>query len=314
LHRWPSRSVRSITDWYPQPEHGGFYQAMAEGLLTARPVIDDGDHRPAARSAFAVPRDRPWAGRTFGDGQRRMTRSTANDRGIPVGAVGATMQNDPQGHVPRFNDLPGDALWPTSRGRRRRRSRPGTAWFPYLVQASTGFKNAPRRCPTPSAAACFPEGPELHPDVLPHQRAVFMRKLAGAGIRGCCSSADIRLRHPTACHLHAPRIPAEQRGGGERLRRGQPPRLGASYLADPSFVHGGPAVAVRQLNPGQDGLLRQVLVDDKFVLGDPAKGESQGLMKAERWQFQFDTLKERGVIKGKFNVADTWTGEFIPKP
>ena len=54
----------------------------------------------------------------------------------------------------------------------------------------------------------------------------------------------------------------------------------------------------------------QALRDGHFIEGKPDKGEAVGGFLESRWQFQFNLLKEVGVIEGKFPLTNAWTGTF----
>jgi NitT/TauT family transport system substrate-binding protein len=293
--------IRFHTDWYPQPEHGGFYHAWLKGYYKDAGL--DVEITPGGPQAFAVPR--------VGAGLADIGMGScddvliANDRGIPAVAIGATMQNDPQGlllhvddPVKSFADLEGRSIAVT----------PGTAWFPYLVK-KYGLKKV-REIPHTFSIGPFLKDPN-YIQMCFLTSEPFYAKLAGvdtrvllikdtgyAPYRVIFTRRDFLEKHHDAVKAF---VEASYRGWRE-------------YLADPSFVHADLKKRNPELTPAKMDYSAKALLDYKFVLGDPEKGESQGLMLAKRWQFQFDTLKDLGVIKGKFNVADAWTGEFIPKP
>lgn len=84
--------VRLITDWYPQPEHGGFYFALIKGYY--REAGLDVEILPGGPNAFPIQRIATKAAE-FGMGSTDDVL-LANDRGIPIIAVAATLQHDPQ--------------------------------------------------------------------------------------------------------------------------------------------------------------------------------------------------------------------------
>ena len=84
--------VRLITDWYPQPEHGGFYYALIKGYY--REAGLDVEILPGGPNAFPIQRIATKAAE-FGMGSTDDVL-LANDRGIPIVAVAATLQHDPQ--------------------------------------------------------------------------------------------------------------------------------------------------------------------------------------------------------------------------
>jgi len=104
------------TDWYPQPEHGGFYQALAEGYYEAEgldvEIIPGG---PNSMTTQKVAR---------GTAHFALGRSDdviiAVSRGVPLMIAGALMQIDPQAimfhkesGIEGFEDLDGKAIMTT---------------------------------------------------------------------------------------------------------------------------------------------------------------------------------------------------------
>jgi NitT/TauT family transport system substrate-binding protein len=80
------------TDWYAQPEHGGFYQALAEGYYAEEGL--DVTIVPGGPNALASQKI------AQGTAQFAISRSDeviiGSERGIPLVIIGALMQKDPQ--------------------------------------------------------------------------------------------------------------------------------------------------------------------------------------------------------------------------
>src|SRR5271156_3756405 len=85
--------VKLLTNWYPQPEHGGFYDALVKGyykdegldvtIVPGGPYVV-GDQQVAANAV------------QFGmSSSDKVLEAIGNEE--PLIAVGATMQHDPQG-------------------------------------------------------------------------------------------------------------------------------------------------------------------------------------------------------------------------
>ena len=85
--------VRFQTDWFPEPEHGGYYQARARGFYAAEgldvQIVPGG---PNSGYLTAVATGRADLGMGNGDDV-----ITAAARGVPVKIVAAEMQHDAQG-------------------------------------------------------------------------------------------------------------------------------------------------------------------------------------------------------------------------
>ena len=119
------RHVVMQTDWLPQAEHGGFYQALAKGYYAE--VGLDVELWPGGVNAqvnLKVARGDADFGMNRGD-----LLFAAQDHGLPVVVVGAHLQHDPQAllvhassPVRSFADL----------GRRTVIAAPSMIWIPYL--------------------------------------------------------------------------------------------------------------------------------------------------------------------------------------
>src|SRR5450631_4300205 len=127
-HHSSSATLTKVTlqaDWYPQPEHGGFYTALVKGYYKDAGL--DVTIHPGG--PYIVAEEQVSAGAAqFGmSSSDRVLESIAN--GQPLVAVAATMQRDPQGIMVRkdspirsFADLNGHAV----------AVKPGSAWFAYI--------------------------------------------------------------------------------------------------------------------------------------------------------------------------------------
>ena len=293
--------VRLITDWYPQPEHGGFYQAMLKGYY--RDAGLDVEIIPGGPNTFAVQRvamSRADFGMGSGDDVL-----TANDRGIPVVAVGATMQKDPQGimvhdesPVRSLADLENHTVAVV----------PGTAWFPYLVR-KYGFKNLREVAHTFSVGSfvkdpnyiqmCFITSEPYFAQLQgAHPRVLLISESGYAPYRVFFTRRDFLQKNPAVVKAF---VEASYRGWRE-------------FLADPGTVNQELSRRNPELTKAKMEYSVRVLAEQKFILGDPAKGEIHGQMLAKRWQAQFDLLRDLKVIHGDFKLADAWTDAFAPKP
>lgn len=127
-HKTPSglTTVKFQADWYPQPEHGGFYDAIAKGYYKAEgldvEIIPGG---PYVSSEALVASGAVQFGMNSSD---HVLESIANAN-EPIVAIGATMQHDPQGIMLRANspihtwaDLNGHTL----------AVKPGSTWWEFI--------------------------------------------------------------------------------------------------------------------------------------------------------------------------------------
>jgi len=289
--------VRLITDWYPQPEHGGFYHALLKGYYREGGL--DVEILPGGPNAFPVQRIATTAAE-FGMGSTDDVL-LANDRGIPVLAVGATLQHDPQGlmvhdasPVKTFADLEGRTVAVT----------PGTAWFPYLIRRY-GLKTTKERAHNFSIGSflrdpdyiqmCFITSEPFFAAEAGAKARVLL--ISGSGFdpyRVFFTRRDYVKEHPGRVRAF---VQASIRGWRE-------------YLEEPAAVHAEIRRRNPELTPAKMDFSHRALKDGSFVGGDPSKGEGPGRMAPGRWDFQFRTLKELGVLRGTSDPAQAWTGEF----
>ena len=86
-------TIRFVTDWKAQAEHGGFYQALAQGLYAQRgldvKIIQGGPD-------VNVPQLLAGGAADFGMGSNSFISLTMVRAGVPVRAVRAIFQKDPQ--------------------------------------------------------------------------------------------------------------------------------------------------------------------------------------------------------------------------
>src|SRR5580692_979137 len=114
-------------DWYPQPEHGGFYTAVTKGYYRDEGL--DVSIQPGG-PYVAVTQQVASGGAQFGMIASDTILEAIAD-GQPLMAVAATMQHDPQGIMVRkespvhtFSDLNGHTVAVQA----------GSTWFRYLAK------------------------------------------------------------------------------------------------------------------------------------------------------------------------------------
>lgn len=127
----PLEPVVLQTDWFPQPEHGGFYQALAKGYYDEEglevTILPGG---PNAMSTQKV-----LSGRAHFAMNRADTIYSLASRDVPITLVMATLQHDPQG-ILLHADNPIDSL--AQLDGQRVMAIPGLTWVQW-VQAKYGI-------------------------------------------------------------------------------------------------------------------------------------------------------------------------------
>jgi NitT/TauT family transport system substrate-binding protein len=284
-------------DWYPQPEHGGFYTALVKGYYKNEGL--DVTIQPGG--PYVTVEQQVAAGLAqFGMGSSdRVLESVAD--GQPLVAVAATMQRDPQGIMVRkdsaihsFSDLNGHTI----------SIKPGYTWFAYLVKRYQ--LNNIREVPATMSVANFVADPHYIQQAFATSEPFFARQ---AGIetrvllvsdtgynpyRVMFTTRDLLHQHP---ELVAGFVRASLRGWRD-------------YLNDPSAAHAAIAKLNPALNPEWMQFTWHALCDGRFITGDDPGGAQLGQMTAERWTTMYRQLVDLNVIEKQFDPAEAYTVQF----
>ncbi len=291
--------VRLQLDWYPQPEHGGFYAAQmlgyykAEGLdVTIVPLPQYGS------VAQLVASGRGDVG--LGSSDQILEW---NSNGLPLVAVAATMQHDPQAvmvhknsSIRDFKDLEGHTI----------AAQTGATWLKYVI---TRYDlHQVRQIPSTLSIANFLADPGYVQQIFITSEP-FFAKQAGAEVRTLLISSsgydpyrvqfttrDFAAQHPDVVEKF---VRASVRGWQEYLRNPEPTN---AYL-----LKLNPA-----LNPAQETYTAQALRDGGFIAGANPAGAQTGRMTAERWKASYDQLKSLGILSGPLDPGSTYSLKFVP--
>lgn len=287
-------------DWYPQPEHGGFYTALAKGyyknegldvtILPGGPYISVEKQVSAGSAQFAM-----------GSSDKVLE---ANSGGQSLVAVAATMQHNPQGIMVRkdspihsFSDLNGHSI-AIDVGE--------STWFEFLVKR---FQlNSVRVVPAMMNVANFVADPQYIQQAFAtsepffaHQAGVETRVLlvSDAGYspyRVMFTTRDFVQEHP---EIAARFVRASLKGWKD-------------YLNDPAPAH----AMIAKLNPALNAEWMQFswqqLRDGHFVAGDDPNGAQLGQMDPQRWATMYQQLLDLKVIDKPFDPTTAYTLQFLP--
>ena len=292
--------VRLQTDWYPQPEHGGFYDAQIRGyykeegldvtILPGGPYVNTAQQVSAGSVQFAM-------------GSSDNTLESIGN-GAPLVAVAATMQHDPQAimvhqdsPVHTFQDLDGRAV----------AIRLGAStWFEYLVKRYQ-LRNV-REIPATYSVANFLQDPAYIQQIFVTSEPFFARQ-AGAPVRTLLisqagydpyrvflTSRSFLQQHP---EIVAKFVRASLRGWGD-------------YLVHPDDINAAigklnPAMSVAQMKFSYEGLR-----DQHFIAGDAADGADLGRFDPARWTSMYQQLLDLKVITKPFDPTIAYTMRFMP--
>jgi NitT/TauT family transport system substrate-binding protein len=284
-------------DWYPQPEHGGFFAAQllgyykAEGLdVTISPLPQYGSAAQLVASGKA----------DFGLGSSDAILEW-NSNGLPLVAVSATMQHDPQAvmvhkdsPIHDFKDLEGRTI----------AAQTGATWLKYVT--SRYNLHQVRQIPSTLSIANFLADPGYVQQIFITSEP-FFAKQAGAEVRTLLISSsgydpyrvsfttrDFAAQHPD---LVAKFVRASIRGW-------------QAYLSNPTAVNAMLLKLNPSLNPAQEAYSAKALRDGAFIAGPD--GAQTGRMTAARWQTTYEQLKSLGILHGPVDPATTYSLTFVP--
>jgi NitT/TauT family transport system substrate-binding protein len=291
--------VRLQLDWYPQPEQGGFFAAQllgyykAEGLdVTILPLPQYGSVAQLVSTGQA----------DIGLGSSDQILEW-NSNGLPLVAVSATMQHDPQAimvhqnsPVHTFADLEGHTI----------AAQTGATWLKYVI--SRYNLHQVRQIPSTLSIANFLADPSYVQQIFITSEPFFARQ-GGADVRTLLisssgydpyrvsfTSRDLLAQHP---EVAAKFVRASIRGW-------------QAYLRDPAATNAHLLQLNPALNPAQEAYTAQALRDGGFVTGTDPSSDQTGRMTPARWQASYEQLKALGILHGSVDPAGTYKLQFVP--
>jgi NitT/TauT family transport system substrate-binding protein len=286
-------------DWYPQPEHGGFYDALVKGYYK-----DEGlDLSIVPGGPYVVVEEQVAAGAAqFGmSSSDRILEAVAD--GQPLVAVAATMQRDPQGIMVRadspvhsFADLNGHTV----------AIKTGSTWWEY-IEKKYNLTNV-RVVPAMMNVANFIADSNYIQQAFATSEPYFARQ-AGVKTRLLLTSdagyRPYRVMFTTRSFLAGhPAIVAKFVRASLRGWR--------DYLNDPTVANAAIAKLNPALNPQWMHFTWKTLRDGNFVTGDAPDGADLGQMNAQRWTEIYQQLLDLKVITKSFDPATAYTLQFLP--
>lgn len=293
--------VRFQTDWFPEPEHGGYYQALAKGYYAAEGLdVEILPGGPNAQVMTSVAVGRADLGMTNGDDV-----IVAVARGVPIKMVGAEMQRDPQGilfHAEHplgsLQDLEGRTLMAGA----------GSTWLEVLRKKNRVNFNL---IPLVGDLARFMSNPGFVQQCFVTNEPYFARQ-RGANVGVLLIASD--TYEPYRVMFTGNEFLAKHPGLVAKFVR-------ASVRGWVDYLTGDPSPANRVLTAKRSDLPPEFLAysiqamnEHRLVSGDPAKGEFAGQLTAARLEKQIKLLQEVGVLDKPVAVGDVATFEFIPQP
>jgi len=279
----PLPKVRFKTDWYPQAEHGGFYQALARGFYREAgidvEIIPGGPGVLVSQLILA--------------GQADLAMGRSDDmivwvsQGAPFVIVGVYMERDPQAilvheddPVRTFADLNGRTVMGV----------PGSNWIEYIkVHNHIDF----RLIPSNFGIAQFMADKTFIQQCFVTNEPFFVRKNGGHPRTLLMSDSGFRpYRIIYTTQRYAREHPAEVRAF-----------VAASLRGWDDFMNGDPSPGKALIAAGNESMSGAfmdysigAMRDGHIVAGKPGDGERLGLMTRRRLQEQVDDLAQLKII------------------
>lgn len=291
--------VRLQTDWYPQPEHGGYYQALAKGFYRDEGLdVEILPGGPNAQVMTSVATRRVEFGMTNGDDMM-----VAVSRGLPLKMVAAEMQRDAQGilfhesnPIRELRDLDGTTIMAGA----------GSVWI-QLVQERYGIKF--KLLPLVGDLARFMNDPSFVQQCFVTNEPFFARQrgakvgallIAHPGYepyRVVLTSDEFLREHPETVRKF---VRATLRGWIDYLTVDPSPANSLIKQRRPELPDEFFAYSIKALK------------DYQLVLGDPTRGEKMGQLTRERIETQLKLLRELKVMDRPLRVEDVAALDFLP--
>ncbi|KAA6457593.1 ABC transporter substrate-binding protein [Acidobacteria bacterium AB60] len=290
--------VRLQLDWYPQPEVGGFFAAQqsgyykAEGLdLTILPLPQYGSVAQQVATGKAE----------FGLGSSDQILEW-NANGLPLLAVAATMQHDPQAvmvheqsPIRAFKDLDGHTI----------AAQTGATWLKYVI-SRYGLHQV-RQVPTTLSIANFLADPGYVQQIFITSEP-FFAKQAGATVRTLLISDS--GYDPYRVQFTTRQFAAQHPDVVAKFVRAS--ILGwRDYLKDPGPTNAYLLTLNPALNPAQESYTAEALKRGAFITGSKGDESDIGVMSPERWRKNYMQLKSLGILVSPIDPASVYSLEYL---
>jgi NitT/TauT family transport system substrate-binding protein len=285
-------------DWYPQPEHGGFFTALAKGYYKEEgldvTIVPLGPY-------LSVEKQLSSGAAQFGMGSSDKTLEGIAD-GQPLVAVAATLQRDPQGVMVRknspihsFADLNGHTV----------AVKTGSTWWEYMVKRYQ--LNGVHEVPAMMNVANFVADPNYVQQAFATSEPYFAQKegietrvllTSDAGYnpyRVMLTTREFLAQHPDVVGKF---VRASVRGWRE-------------YLNDPGPAHAMISKLNPALTPDWMQFSWKALRDGHFVTGDDVSGAQIGQMDPKRWGSMYEQLRDLKVIEKTIDPSTAFTLQFV---
>ena len=296
-------TIRFVTDWKAQAEHGGFYQALAEGLYAKRgldvKIIQGGPE-------VNVPQLLAGGAADFGMGSNSFISLNMVKTGVPVRAVMAIFQKDPQvlmSHPRRdinsLADMRGKPVLISAASM--------SAFWPWL-RVKFGFSDKQIRKYTYNLAPfildpnAIQEGYLTSEPFTVQQQAHFTPKIFLLSDSGYPGYANMVLVPQTWIDTNRKAV----QGFVDATRDGW-----LHYLQDPAK---GNALIKRQNPDMTDAILKQALdkmKEHEMLLSGDGLAFGLGSMTDGQWKLFYDTMASEGLYPKGLDYKKAYDLSFV---
>jgi NitT/TauT family transport system substrate-binding protein len=296
-------TIRFVTDWKAQAEHGGFYQAVAEGFYARRgldvKIIPGGPD-------VNVPQLLAGGAADFGMGSNSFISLNMVRTGVPVRAVMAIFQKDPQVLIthPRRDltsiaDMRGKPVLISSATM--------TAFWPWL-KAKFGFNDKQIRKYTYNLAPFIQDPNAIQEGYLTsepytiEQQAKFKPRVFLLADYGYPGYANMVLAPQKRIDTDRKTVQAFV----DATREGW-----LSYIKNPAK---GNALIKRDNRDMTDAILKQALdkmKEHNLLLAADGKAFGLGMMTEKRWKTFYDTMAAQGIYPKGLDYKKAYDLSFL---
>ncbi len=292
-------TVKLQADWYPQPEQGGFYDALVKGFYKEEGL--DVQILPGGPYLSSEPLVASGAVQFGMNSSDHVMESIANsDEQVIV--VGATMQHDPQGIMVRADSQV--YTWTDLNGRTVA-VKPGSTWWEFLVDKF--HLDRVHEIPATYSVANFLQDPQYIQQAFVTSEPYFAQKAgvltrmlmnSDAGYdpyRVFYTSTDFFHQHPD---IVAKFVRASVRGWRD-------------YMNDPAAANAMILKLNPALNPDWMQYSYSALKKGNFITGGDESGAMTGQFDPVRWQKMYAQLLSLHVLKKPIDVNSAYTTQFL---
>ncbi len=291
--------VKFQADWYPQPEHGGFYDAIVKGYYKDEgldvQIIPGG---PYVSSDALVASGAVQFGMNSSD---HVLQAIANAN-EPIVAVGATMQHDPQGMmvhasspIHTWTDLNGYTV----------AVKPGSTWWEFIEKKF--HLDRVHEVPATYSVANFLQDPNYIQQAFVTSEPYFAER-AGVATRMLMNRDagydPYRVFFTSRAYAEEhPEIVAKFTRASIRGWR--------DYMKDPAAANAMIEKLNPALNPAWVDYSWKALKAGHYISGDDPSGDQTGQFNPARWAMLYNQLLDLHVIQKPIDPASAYTLKFL---